>query len=58
MLPAGRTLRARRFAPVQLAPLGSIYDIQCAVAEKATGPIYYEIRRRFFAWICEVRGDS
>ncbi len=24
MLPAGRTLRARRFAPVHLAPLGSI----------------------------------
>lgn len=23
MLPAGRTLRARRFAPVHLAPLGS-----------------------------------
>jgi len=36
MLPSGRTLRARRFAPVHLAPLGSIYDIQRAVADKAT----------------------
>ena len=44
MLPAGRTLRARRFAPVHLAPLGSIYDIQRAVADKATVPIYYESR--------------
>ena len=35
MLPSGRTLRARRFAPVHLAPLGSIYDIQRAVADKA-----------------------
>jgi len=44
MLPAGRTLRARRFAPVYLAPLGSIYDIQRAVADEATKPIYYESR--------------
>ena len=44
MLPSGRTLRARRFAPVHLAPLGSIYDIQRAVADKATVPIYYESR--------------
>ncbi len=62
MLPAGRTLRARRFAPVHLpqrnqksscsaistsfrfAPLGSIYDIQRAVADEATKPIYYESR--------------
>jgi hypothetical protein len=44
MLPAGRTLRARRFAPVHLAPLGCIYDIQRAVADKATVPIYYESR--------------
>ncbi|MFN0068299.1 MAG: hypothetical protein ACKVYV_11755 [Limisphaerales bacterium] len=36
MLPSGRRLRARRFAPVHLAPLGSIYDIQRAVADKAT----------------------
>ncbi len=44
MLPAGRTLRARRFAPVYLAPLGSIYDIQRAAADEATKPIYYESR--------------
>ena len=44
MRPSGRTLRARRFAPVHLAPLGSIYDIQRAVADKATVPIYYESR--------------
>ena len=61
MLPSGRTLRARRCAPVHLphevggfssaisttfrfAPLGSIYDIQRAVADKATVPIYYESR--------------
>jgi hypothetical protein len=44
MLPAGRTLRARRFATVHLAPLGCIDDIQCAVADKATVPIYYESR--------------
>ena len=44
MLPAGRTLRARCFAPVYLAPLGSIYDIQHAVADEATKPIYYESR--------------
>jgi len=44
MLPAGRTLRARRFAPVHLAPLGSIYDIQRAVADEATKPIYCESR--------------
>jgi len=44
MLPAGRTLRARRFAPVHLAPLGSIYDLQRAVADEATKPIYYESR--------------
>ena len=44
MLPSGRTLRARRLAPVQLAPLGSIYDIRRAVADKATVPIYYESR--------------
>ncbi|MCB1225412.1 MAG: hypothetical protein KDK99_06340 [Verrucomicrobiales bacterium] len=44
MLPAGRTLRARPFAPVHLAPLGCIYDIQRAVADKAMVPIYYESR--------------
>jgi len=44
MLPAGRSLRARRFAPVHLAPLGCIYDIQRAVADKATVPIHYESR--------------
>jgi type I restriction enzyme R subunit len=44
MLPASRTLQARRFALVHLAPLGSIYDIQQAVADKATVPIYYESR--------------
>jgi len=44
MLPVGRTLRARRFAPVYLAPLGSIDDIQRAVADKATKPIFYESR--------------
>jgi len=36
MLPSGRTLRAHRFAPVHLVPRGSIYDIQRAVADKAT----------------------
>ena len=44
MLPSGRTLRARRFAPVHLAPLGSIYDIQRAVADKTTVPIYCDSR--------------
>ena len=44
MLPSGRTIRARHFAPVHLAALGSIYDIQRAVADKATVPILYEGR--------------
>ncbi len=47
MLPSGRPLRARRFAPVHLAPLGSIYDIGRAVTDKATVPIYYESRIAF-----------
>jgi hypothetical protein len=42
MLPSGRTFQARRSAPVHLASLGCIYDIQRAVADKATVPIYYE----------------
>ena len=45
MPPSGRTLRARCFAPVHLASLGSIYDIQRAVAAMATVPmIYYDSR--------------
>jgi hypothetical protein len=41
---ACRTLRARRFAPVHFTPLGSIYDIQHAVSDKATVLIYCESR--------------
>jgi type I site-specific restriction-modification system R (restriction) subunit len=41
ILPSGRTPRAHRFAPVHLAPLGCIYEIQRAVANKGTLPLYY-----------------
>lgn len=44
MLPADRPLRARSFAPVDLASLGCIYNIERALADKTTVPIYYESR--------------
>ena len=61
MLPAGRTLRARLFAPVYLTRLDSIYDIQRAVADEATKPIYYESRIwevRMTNWECRSGGTS
>ncbi len=44
MRPSGHTLRERRFAPVHLAPLCSVCDIQRVVADKAAVPNYYESR--------------
>ncbi|GEM_PF-2139383 len=58
MLPADRTVRARRSAPVRLAPLGSIYGIQRAVANEETKPIHNESRIAKFPAMaaCQTRG--
>ena len=37
MLPAGRTLRARRFAPVHLAPLGSTVALADQISREFNG---------------------